>query len=163
MSGATMSDPVELRETGHDWRGYLFAFGAAAAYGTASPLLRIGLRTYGSVLTGITVALAVGLLAVAPIACATWRAQGAGWRPDRRAVLFVLASGCTALLGFGSNTYALSQLPVVVVAPISSTYPLITVLLVRVFLRHSEAITRRTALGAALIVAGVICVTLSQR
>ncbi len=158
-----MSRQGEPSEQGHDWGGYLLAFGAAASYGTAAPLLKIGLRQYGSVLTGITIALAVGLLAVAPLAFAAWRGQGAGWRPDRRATLFVLASGCTALLGFGSNTYALSQLPVVVVAPISSSYPLVTVLLVRLFLRQSEAITRRTVLGATLIVAGVICVTLSQR
>lgn len=148
---------------GHDWLGYAFAFGGAVCYGTASPLLKIGLRDYGSILTGITIALATGLLAVAPLAFAAWHGQGPGWRPERRATLFVLASGCTALLGFGSNTFALSQLPVVVVAPISSTYPLITVFLVRVFLRHSEVITRRTVIGAALIVLGVICVTLSQR
>ena len=147
----------------HDWRAYAFALGGAIAYGTAAPLLRIGLREWDSVLTGITIALLTGLLAVAPLAYIAWRGQGAGWRPERRAILFVLASGCTALLGFGSNTFALSQLPVVVVAPISSTYPLITVVLVRIFLRQSEAITVRIVLGAALIVAGVICVTLSQR
>lgn len=158
MSGTDAPSEASL-----DRRGYLFAFGAATCYGTAAPLLKIGLREYGSVLTGITVALAVGLLAIAPLAFAAWRSQGPGWRPDRRATLFILASGCTALLGFGSNTFALSKLPVVVVAPISSTYPLITVLLVRLFLRQSEAISRRTVLGALLIVAGVICVTLSQR
>ena len=147
----------------HDWRGYAFALGGAIAYGTAAPLLKIGLREWGSVLTGITIALLAGLLAVAPLAYIAWRAQGVGWRPERRAILFVLASGCTALLGFGSNTFALSQLPVVVVAPISSTYPLLTVVLVRLFLRQSEAITLRIALGAALIVTGVVCVTLSQR
>jgi len=147
----------------HDRLGYAFAFGGALCYGTAAPLLKIGLREYGSVLTGITIALTAGLLAILPLAFFTWRSQGPDWRPERRAILFVLASGCTALLGFGSNTFALSQLPVVVVAPISSTYPLITVFLVRVFLRHTEAITRRTAIGATLIVAGVICVTLSQR
>ena len=147
----------------HDRLGYAFAFGGAISYGTAAPLLKIGLREYGSVLTGITIALMAGLLAILPLAFLAWRSQGAGWKPDRRSILFVLASGCTALLGFGSNTFALSQLPVVVVAPISSTYPLITVFLVRVFLRHTEAITRRTAIGATLIVVGVICVTLSQR
>ena len=147
----------------HDRLGYAFAFGGAISYGTAAPLLKIGLREYGSVLTGITIALTAGLLAILPLAFMAWRSQGPGWRPDRRSILFVLASGCTALLGFGSNTFALSQLPVVVVAPISSTYPLITVFLVRVFLRHTEAITRRTAFGATLIVVGVICVTLSQR
>ncbi len=147
----------------HDWRGYAFALGGAISYGTASPLLKIGLREWGSVLTGITIALLTGLLAVAPLAFFAWRGQVPGWRPERRAILFVLASGCTALLGFGSNTFALSQLPVVVVAPISSTYPLLTVVLVRAFLRQTEAITLRIALGAALIVVGVICVTLSQR
>lgn len=147
----------------HDWRGYAFALGGALSYGTASPLLKIGLREWGSVLTGITIALLTGLLAVAPLAFFAWRGQAPGWRPERRAILFVLASGCTALLGFGSNTFALSQLPVVVVAPISSTYPLLTVVLVRAFLRQTEAITLRIALGAALIVVGVICVTLSQR
>jgi drug/metabolite transporter (DMT)-like permease len=158
-----MKTPGEDPRPGHDLRGYAFAFCAALAYGTAAPLIKIGLNRYGSVLTGMAIALTVGLLALAPLAFAAWRSQGPGWRPERRAILFVLASGCCAFLGFGSNTYAISQLPVVVVAPISSTYPLVTVILVRIFLRHTEAITRRTACGAALIVAGVICVTLSQR
>jgi drug/metabolite transporter (DMT)-like permease len=158
-----MKTPGALPRSGHDLLGYVFAFCAAAAYGTAAPLIKIGLTRYGSVLTGMAISLAVGLLALTPLAIAAWRGQGAGWRPERRAILFVLASGCCAFIGFGSNTFALSKLPVVVVSPISSTYPLVTVLLVRIFLRHTEAITRRTALGAALIVCGVICVTLSQR
>jgi drug/metabolite transporter (DMT)-like permease len=158
-----MKDSGASPQPRHDLLGYLFAFGAAIAYGTAAPLLKIGLRNYGSVLTGMAIALAVGLLALTPLAIAAWRGQGPGWRPERRAILFVLTSGCCAFLGFGSNTFALSKLPVVVVSPISSTYPLVTVILVRIFLRHTEAITRRTALGAALIVCGVICVTLSQR
>lgn len=158
-----MNNSGELPRTGHDLLGYAFAFFAALAYGTAAPLIKIGLNRYGSVLTGMAISLTVGLLALTPLAFAAWRSQGPGWRPERRAILFVLASGCCAFFGFGSNTYAISQLPVVVVAPISSTYPLVTVLLVRIFLRHTEAITRRTALGAVLIVAGVICVTLSQR
>ena len=147
----------------HDWVGYLLAFGAAATYGAAAPLLRTGLQRYGSVLTGITIALATGLVAIMPLAYFSWRGQEPGWRIDRRALLFVLASGLTALFGFGSNTYALSKLPVVIVSPISATYPLVTVVLVRIFLRESERITRRTILGAALIVSGVIFVTLSRR
>jgi drug/metabolite transporter (DMT)-like permease len=158
-----MKTPGELPRPGHDLLGYAFAFCAALAYGTAAPLIKIGLNRYGSILTGMATSLTVGLLALTPLAFAAWRSQGSGWRPERRAIFFVLASGGCAFLGFGSNTYAISQLPVVVVSPISSTYPLVTVLLVRIFLRHTEAITRRTAYGAALIVCGVICVTLSQR
>lgn len=143
--------------------GYALAFGAAAAYGTAAVLIRRGLLRYGSPLTAIVVALVVGVLALAPLALAAWRGQGAGWRPERRALLFVLASGLSAMIGFGANTYALSRLPVVVVSPISSAFPLVTVLLARVFLRGSERVNGRTIAGAALIVAGVILVTLSRR
>jgi drug/metabolite transporter (DMT)-like permease len=145
-----------------DWRGYLLAFGAAASYGTAAPLLKLGLQQYNSVLTGITIALATGLLTVLPLGFFSWRGQGGQWRPERRALLFVLASGCTSLFGFSANTYALTQLPVVVVTPISSAYPLITVALVRLFFRHSEHLSWRIVVGACLIISGIICVTLSR-
>jgi uncharacterized membrane protein len=45
------------------------------------------------------------------------------------------------------------------VAPISSSYPLITVFLVRIFLRGHEEINRRMVLGAVCVVTGVILVT----
>lgn len=145
------------------WRvGYLLAFGAAAAYGTSAVLIRAGLARYGAPLTGLTIALLVGVLALAAPAARAYRGREATGRPGGTAVGFACASGLTSLLGFGSNTLALGLLPVVLVAPISSTYPLITVLLVRLFLRGSERITRRTVLGAALIVAGVILVTLAR-
>jgi len=142
--------------------GYALALGAAASYGTSAVLIRAGLTRYSSPLYGITIALGVGALALAPLALRAARVQGKGWRPDRAAVLFILASGVSSLFGFGSNVLALSLLPVVVVTPISSIYPLITVLLVRLFLRHHERVTRQTVLGALLVVSGVIFVTLAR-
>ena len=159
-----MADPApQPARVEHDWLGYLLAFGAAITYGAAAPLLRTGLQRYGSILTGITISLITGLLALAPMAYYSWRTQEATWRIERRALFFVLASGLAALSGYSSNTFALSKLPVVVVSPISATYPLVTVILVRIFLYGSERITRRTTLGALLIVAGVVLVTLSRR
>ena len=147
----------------HDWLGYLFALGAAAAYGTSGVLIKSGLTAYGSPFTAITIATATGLLVLSPLAFGSWRSQGLGWRPGRRALLFILASGLCAFTGFSANTLALSVLPVAIVAPISSAYPLVTVLLVLIFLRGSEVITRRTLLGAALIVAGVVLVAVNRR
>lgn len=147
----------------HDWLGYLFAFGAAAAYGTSGVLIKAGLTAYGSPFTAITIATITGLLVLSPLAYASWRSQGPGWRPGRRALLFILASGLCAITGFSSNTLALSQLPVTVVAPISSAYPLVTVSLVLIFFRRSEVISWRTIAGAALIVAGVILVALNRQ
>jgi drug/metabolite transporter (DMT)-like permease len=149
-------------EPRHDWLGYLFAFGAAAAYGTSGVLIKHGLGIYGSPFTAITIATATGLLVLSPLALGSWRSQGKGWRPDHRSLLFIFASGLCAVTGFSSNTIALSKLPVTVVTPISSAYPLVTVLLVLLFLRRHEVISWRTLLGAALIVTGIIIVALNR-
>ncbi len=139
--------------------GYLIAFGAAVAYGINAVLTRQGLAQYGSPFRAIVIALTTGVLVLAPLAVRAYRAQGAGWRPERRALLFIIFSGLAAILGYCSNVLALSVLPVVVVAPISSTYPLVTVFLVRLFLRGHEDVNPRMALGALCVVIGVILVT----
>ncbi len=139
--------------------GYLIAFGAATAYGVNAVLTRRGLAHYGSPLRAVVIALTTGVLVLAPFAVRSYRAEGDGWRPERRALLFILFSGLSAILGYCSNVLALSVLPVVVVAPISSTYPLVTVFLVRLFLRGHEDVNPRMALGALCVVTGVILVT----
>lgn len=139
--------------------GYLIAFGAAVAYGTNAVLTRRGLAHYGSPLRAVVIALATGVLVLAPFAVRAYRAEGDGWQPERRALLFIIFSGLSAILGYCSNVLALSVLPVVVVAPISSTYPLVTVFLVRLFLRGHEEVNPRMALGALSVVTGVILVT----
>ena len=139
--------------------GYLIAFGAAIAYGTNAVLTRRGLAQYGSPMRAIVIALTTGVLVLAPFAVRAYRAEGDGWRPQRRALLFILFSGLSAILGYCSNVLALSILPVVVVAPISSTYPLVTVFLVRLFLRGHEDVSLRMLLGALCVVTGVILVT----
>lgn len=139
--------------------GYLIAFGAAAAYGINAVLTRRGLNEYGSPFRAIVIALTTGVLALLPLAIRAVRGQGEGWRPERSALIFIIASGLCAILGYCSNVVALSLLPVVVVAPISATYPLVTVVLVRLFLRGHEEINPRIVLGALCVVTGVILVT----
>ena len=145
--------------------GYAFALGAALCYGSSAVLIRAGLNRYGGPLTAIAIALVVGTLAVAPLALHSYRSQRArnkAWGPGRGALLFVVASGLVSLLGFTSNTIALSLLPVVIVTPVSSAFPLFTVVLVRLFLRSQEPLNRRTVLGALCVVAGVALVTLAR-
>lgn len=139
--------------------GYLIAGGAAVAYGANAVLTRRGLAQYGSPIRAIVIALTTGVLVLAPFAVRAYRAEGDGWRPERRALLFIIFSGLAAILGYCSNVLALSVLPVVVVAPISSTYPLVTVFLVRLFLRGHEEVSLRMLLGALCVVTGVILVT----
>ena len=163
MKAGTPAPPVPSAE---DRRaGYVYALGAALCYGSSAVLIRRGLNDYGGPLAAIAIALTVGTLAVAPLALRAYRGQREreeAWRPGGRALLFVVASGLTSLLGFTSNTFALSLLPVVVVTPISSAFPLFAVVLVRLFLRGHETVNRRTVLGALCVVAGVILVTLTR-
>lgn len=143
--------------------GYLLALAAAVAYGTNAVLNRAGLAAYGSPLVAITIALATGTGIMAPVAWRAWNATKVDESPDRRALLFVMASGLSSLLGYGSNVLALSLLPVVVVTPISSAYPLVTVLLVRLLLAREEPVSHRAAFGAVCIVAGIALISVFRQ
>ena len=57
---------------------------------------------------------------------------------------------------------ALSRGNVVVVSPLVSTNPLFTLVLAAVLLRDVERITRRTIVGALLVVLGVVVVTVAR-
>lgn len=139
--------------------GYLLALGAACAYGVNAIVIREGIQRFGVVLPGLAVAMLVGLLTMAPSAL---RAAPTAAALPRWAVGFVLLSGLAAAVGIGSNFLALGQLPVSVVAPISSSYPLVTLVLARLFLGESERVTWRSALGAMLVVLGVSVVALNR-
>jgi drug/metabolite transporter (DMT)-like permease len=138
--------------------GCLLALGAATAYGVNAVVIRQGIELFGVALPGLAVSMLVGLLCMAPISLRALPPT----RPAPKAVGFIVLSGLAASVGIGSYTLALTQLPVSVVSPISSVYPLVTMLLARLFLQQSERVTWRMALGAALVVAGVILVALGR-
>jgi transporter family protein len=138
--------------------GALLALGAATAYGINAILVKEGIQRFGVALPGLTVSVAVGLLGMALVSLRTPPAK----RPPARSIGFMLLAGLCAACGVGSYFLALSLLPVSVVVPISSAYPLVTLALARLFLNQSEHLTWRTALGAACVVAGVIIVALAR-
>lgn len=79
---------------------------------------------------------------------------------DRKCVPFYLAAGLAASLSMLSIYSALDLGLVVVVVPISSTGPLFALALSAIFLRDVERVTLRILLGALLIIAGVLIITL---
>jgi uncharacterized membrane protein len=58
--------------------------------------------------------------------------------------------------------YALSFGPVVMVTPLTATLPLWVVIGSKLFLRDVEKITTRTVIGAILVVAGTIAISLAE-
>jgi DME family drug/metabolite transporter len=79
---------------------------------------------------------------------------------DRRCLPFYLAAGLAISFGMVAIYYALDLGRVVVVIPLSSTGPFFTLLLTATFLKGVERVTLKIALGAALIISGVVLLTL---
>lgn len=79
---------------------------------------------------------------------------------DRRALVPFMFSGLGETLSVMFLLYAYSSGPVVIVAPISSTVPVWTMLLAAIFLRDLEQFTRASVVGSILVVIGVIAISL---
>jgi len=82
------------------------------------------------------------------------------WKMNRQCLWWFLAAGITISLGMTCIYYALDLGKVSVVIPISSTGPFFSLILAAVFLRDVEKVTPRIITSAAMIVGGVLLLTL---
>ena len=80
----------------------------------------------------------------------------------RQSVGYFIVGGSLESLGLLLVLYALSYGPVVMVTPLTATLPLWVVIGSKIFLRDIEKITARTVIGAILVVAGTVAITLAQ-
>ena len=138
--------------------GGLLALSAATAYGINAILVKEGIQRFEVVLPGLAISAVAGLVVMGLVALRSPRPT----HPPARAIGFIILAGLCSSCGISAYFLALSQLPVSVVAPISSAYPLVTLALARVFLHQSERITRQTGLGVICVVAGVILIALTR-
>jgi transporter family protein len=82
------------------------------------------------------------------------------WKMNRQCFWWFLAAGVTISLGMVCIYYALDLGKVSVVIPISSTGPFFSLILTAIFLRDVERVTPRIVISAAMIVGGVVLLTL---
>jgi uncharacterized membrane protein len=82
------------------------------------------------------------------------------WKMNRQCFWWFLAAGITISLGMTCIYYALDLGKVSVVIPISSTGPFFSLILAAIFLRDVEKVTLRIVISAAMIVGGVVLLTL---
>jgi drug/metabolite transporter (DMT)-like permease len=148
---------VALEQRRRTLLGYAVAFLAAASYGAANVISRQNLDEVAP-LVGSLVSLGFGTLGLVALSA---RHLGGVPADGRRGVLFYSLAGICSTGGIVCLFLALERAPVVMVTPVSNTYPLMTLLLAAVFLRGIERLTPRLFLGAALVVAGVIVLTLA--
>jgi len=82
------------------------------------------------------------------------------WKMNQRCFWWFLAAGVTVSLSMACIYYALDGGKVSVVIPISSTGPFFSLIFSALFLRDVERVTSRIVLSAAMIVGGVLLITL---
>ena len=82
------------------------------------------------------------------------------WILNKHCLPWYLAAGVTVSIGMVTIYYALDLGKVTVVIPISSTGPLFSLILSALFLRDVERVTLKIVLSAAMIVGGVLLITL---
>ena len=82
------------------------------------------------------------------------------WKMNRQCFWWFLAAGITISFGMVCIYYALDLGKVSVVIPIASTGPFFSLILTALFLRDVERVTFRIVLSAAMIVSGVVLLTL---
>jgi len=79
---------------------------------------------------------------------------------NKECLYFYLAAGVAVSLGMVSIYYALDRGQVTVVIPVSSTGPLFGLTLSALFLRDVQRVTLKIVIGASLIIAGVLLITM---
>lgn len=82
------------------------------------------------------------------------------WKMNRQCIGWFLAAGVTISLSMACIYYAIDLGKVSVVVPISSTGPFFSLVFASLFLRDVERVTFRIVFAAALIIGGVLLLTL---
>jgi len=133
---------------------------AAILGGVVYPIRRYALRFSDEPIFFGAVVGIVGLFCTACYLALPTTKEKLVW--NRESIGYFIAGGAFESLGLLLVLYALSFGPVVMVTPLTATLPLWVVILSRIFLRDVEKITARIVLGAALVVAGTIAISLAK-
>jgi drug/metabolite transporter (DMT)-like permease len=137
--------------------GILFAFGASASYASEGFVASQVIRHYspGLVLAAHSSTFGMGYL------LALWGREFRKHEAISRVGLFWIAlAGLGLAMGTSSLYSALGEAPLSVVAPIVGAVPLVSYVFVLLLLRGQERITPRVLLGASLVVAGVVLISI---
>ena len=119
------------------------------------------LAAFALLVTSVSLLLGISLLTplIAPRTVRETRAA----TDRRRNLTFVALAGLAAGIGVNSLYFALLHGDVVIVTPIVSIAPLVTVLMAHLLMARLERVTLRLAGGTFMAVVGVVMVSLAGR
>ena len=149
--------------------GYLMALGAGASYGATNVMAKQTLEVFDSPLVITMLSMLVGMLVLAPLVGSSnaqsgvHREKGQGFSKNLWSLRWVALAGIASGIAVISLYFAVQRADVVVISPIVSSSPLITLFLAHVFLTRLERVTKRLLFGALLAVGGVVLVVISNQ
>ena len=161
VSGLALTGGNFLRQSwGRDWRsvsGYALALSAAACYGAATLSGRVLSNLYGSPLIMAAGSMFFATLVIAPF---FGKEAAQGVKSSGKATLYIFLAGFAAACAVMSLYFAVTRegSSILVLSPIVSCNPLVTLLLARLFLRRSEAVNKELVIGTLMAVGGVALV-----
>ena len=151
---------VVAKATGSPNIGYAYGLVAGIAYGAWSVIAKTAITNYNvPPLLFATTAFAFGSLMFAPVLA--YGLPRAFHRSKRALALFALA-GAGSGIAIIALSFGLEKGDVTVVGPIVSVSPLITLVLVRIFLERLERISRSLVVGSLLVVGGTVMVVVGD-
>ena len=161
VGGLAVTGGNFLRQSwGRDWKsvaGYGLAILAAACYGASTLTGRILSIQFGSPLIMAAGSVFFATLLLAPVFGkeAVQKANSSGW-----AAFYLFMGGFAAACAVMSLYFAVTRpgSNILVIAPIVSCNPLLTLFLARIFLRNTESVTTELVMGTLMAVGGVALV-----
>lgn len=140
-------------------RDMIFPFSAAIVFAIRDVIARYALAFLPAPVLGAAVASTTAFVLLGTVHQVKSRKEK--YALNRRSVKYFIVSGLFAGFSYAFVYSALQIGRVIKVAPINYTIPLFVVLFTYLFLGDIERITKRIITGAAVVVAGVILVTIS--
>ena len=140
--------------------GYACGLAGGVGYGALDVVIKVTVTDHAPPLAGAAASMLIGFIIFAPLLA--WNLPRTVQKAGRFVGMFFLSgiAGGTAVI---TMFIALEQGDVVVVAPIMSVSPVITIILAHLFLRRLERLTIQVILGTLLAVGGATLVGIGDR
>lgn len=143
-----------------EWRkiDVIYPLVGAVVFGISTTLRKAGLGYINIPL--LAAAITAGTAALFSLALLHYKGGRRAFKLTRNSAAWLLPAAAFNTAAMLAVFFALSHGKVVIVEPLVSSNPVLTLALTAIFLRDIESITRRVILGAALTVTGTILVVL---
>jgi uncharacterized membrane protein len=145
-----------------EWRklDVIYPLVGAMAFGASANLRKAGLNFIN--IPVMAAAVTAGSAAIFSLALLQFRGGKEAFKLTRRSATWLFTAGIFNTAAMLSVFYALSHGKVVIVEPLVSANPVLTLLFTAIFLRDLEAINTRVIIGALLTVTGTILVVTAK-